>query len=376
MNFFHYFKSRKGEILNLLKELVQLESPSTDKKAVNKCSSFIVQEFKKNGAKVTRFPQDEIGDLYVAEYPPKKPKERQDQILLLTHIDTVWPVGKIDEMPFYFSENKLFGPGVLDMKAGIVMAASALKALNNLNIIPDKKIVLFVNSAEEIGHKNSYEIIQKLAKRSALALCLEPAIPGGALKIQRKGRLAIQLTVTGKSSHAGYPELGVNAIEELMFQCLNLKKLRTKNTSLNIGLITGGEKANIVAEKASAVLDIRFWNNEQKENILYFFKNLAPHLKGAKIKYKVESLTPPMEQTKGSLQLLNEVQKIADSLNLTFETGKSGGGSDASIASNMRVPTLDGLGPDGDGMHAEHEHLILPSLIERTAFLTELLCRL
>jgi glutamate carboxypeptidase len=207
-------------------------------------------------------------------------------------------------------------------------------------------------------------------------LCLEPAIPGGALKIQRKGRLTIQLEVTGKSSHAGYPELGVNAIEELMFQCLNLKKLRTKNTSVNIGLITGGEKSNIVAEKASAVLDIRFWNNEQKENILYFFKNLAPHLKGAKIKYKVESLTPPMEQTKGSLQLLNEVQKIAASLNLTFETGKSGGGSDASIASNMGVPTLDGLGPDGDGMHAEHEHLILPSFIERTAFLTELLCQL
>ena len=376
MNFFHYYKSRKGEMLNMLKELVQLESPSTDKKAVNKCSSFLVQELKKNGAKVTRFPQDEIGDLFVAEYPPKKPKEHKEQILLLTHIDTVWPVGKIGEMPFYLSENKLFGPGVLDMKAGIVMAASVLKTLNDLNIIPDKKIVLFVNSAEEIGHKNSYEIIQKLAKRSALVLCLEPAIPGGALKIQRKGRLTIQLTVKGKSSHAGYPELGVNAIEELMFQCLNLKKLRTKNTSINMGLITGGEKSNIVAEKASAVLDIRFWNNEQKENILYFFRNLTPHLKGAKIKYKVESLTPPMEQTKGSLQLLNEVQIIAASLNLTLETGKSGGGSDASIASNMRVPTLDGLGPDGDGMHAEHEHLILPSLIERTAFLTELLCKL
>lgn len=376
MNYFHYYKSRKGEILNLLKELVQHESPSTDKKAVNKCSSFLVQELKKNGAKVTRFPQDEIGDLYLAEYPPKKSKEHKDQILLLTHIDTVWPVGKIDTMPFYLSENKLFGPGVLDMKAGIVMAASALKTLNDLNIIPDKKIAFFINSAEEIGHKNSYEIIQKLAKKSALVLCLEPAIPGGALKIQRKGRLVIHLTVTGKSSHAGNPEKGVNAIEELMLQCLNLKKLRTKNVSVNIGLISGGEKANIVAENASAVLDMRFWNNEQKEKILYFFKNLNPHLKGAKIKYKIESLTPPMEQTKGSLKLLNEVQKIADSLNLTLETGKAGGGSDASIASNMRVPTLDGLGPDGEGMHAENEHLILSTLVERTALLTELLCRL
>lgn len=376
MNFFHYYKSRKGEMLNLLKELVQLESPSTDKKAVNKCSSFLVQVLKKNGAKVTRFPQDEIGDLYVAEYPPKKPKERKDQILLLTHIDTVWPVGKIDEMPFYLTGDKLSGPGVLDMKAGIVMAASVLKTLNDLNIIPEKRIALFVNSAEEIGHKNSYEIIQKLAKRSSLVLCLEPSIPGGALKIQRKGRLVINLTASGKSSHAGDPEKGVNAIEELMFQCLLLKKLKTKNTSVNIGLINGGEKANIVPEQASAVLDIRFWKNEQKENILNFFRNLTPQLTGAKIKYKVESLTPPMEQTKGSQRLLHKVQEIANSLNLTLETGKAGGGSDASIASNMRVPTLDGLGPDGEGMHAENEHLLLPSLIERTAFLTELLCRL
>jgi len=363
-------------MLNMLKELVQLESPSTDKKAVNKCSSFLVQELKKSGARVTRYPQEEIGDIYTAEYPAKKTKERKEQILLLGHIDTVWPVGKIEEMPFYFSEDKLSGPGVLDMKAGIVMATTALKTLNDLNIIPDKKIVFLVNSAEEIGHKNAYEIIQKLAKKSALVLCLEPAIPGGALKIQRKGRMVIRLSATGKSAHAGDPEKGVSAIEELMLQCLNLKKIRTKDTSLNIGLIEGGEKANIVPENASAVLDLRFWKNEQKEIALEFFKKLSPQLKGAKIKYKIESLTPPMEQTKGSLKLLNEVKEIADSLNVTITTGKAGGGSDASIASNMRVPTLDGLGPDGEGMHAEHEHLLLPSLIERTALLTELLCRL
>ncbi|MFC2166984.1 M20 family metallopeptidase [Acidobacteriota bacterium] len=376
MNFFHYYKSRKGEMLNMLKELVQLESPSSDKKAVNKCSSFLVHELKKNGAKVTRYPQEEIGDIYVAEYPAKKSKERQEQILLLSHIDTVWPVGKIEEMPFFLTENKLSGPGVLDMKSGIVMAATALKTLNDLSIVPDKKIVLFVNSAEEIGHKNAYEIIQKLAKRSALVLCLEPAIPGGALKIQRKGRMVIRLSVTGKSAHAGDPEKGVSAIEELVLQCLKLQSIRTKDTSVNIGLIEGGEKANIVPENASAVLDLRFWKNDQKERALDFFKNMTPQLKGAKIKYKIESLTPPMEPTKGSLKLLNNVKEIADSLNLTIETGKAGGGSDASIASNMRVPTLDGLGPDGEGMHAEHEHLLLPSLIERTAFLTELLCRL
>jgi glutamate carboxypeptidase len=376
MNFFHYFRSRQGEMVNMLKELVHLESPSTDRKAVNKCSSFLARELKKIGAKVTRHPQQEIGDLYVAEYPRKKPKQRKEQILLLTHIDTVWPVGKINEMPFYLSEKKLYGPGVLDMKASIVMAFYALKTLHDLNIEPEKKIALFINSAEEIGSKNAYEILGKLAKRSASVLCLEPSLPGGALKIQRKGRLVIQLKAKGKAAHAGNPDKGISAIDELMFQFRAMQKLKTKNTTVNIGLISGGEKANIVAENASAVLDIRFWNNQQKQKILEYFKQVVPILKGAKIQFKVESLTPPMEKTKKTLKLFNKAQEIASSLDLTLEAGKSGGGSDASVASNMGVPTLDGLGPDGDGIHAENEHLILPSLTERTAFLTELLCRL
>ena len=161
-----------------------------------------------------------------------------------------------------------------------------------------------------------------------------------------------------------------------MLQLRAAQKLKTQNTTVNIGQIEGGEKANIVAEKASAVLDIRFWNNQQKQKILDYLKQLSPSLKGAQVKYKIESLTPPMEKSKRSLAFFKEVQEIASSLDMSLQAGKTGGGSDASIASNMGVPTLDGLGPDGDGIHAEHEHLILPSLIERTAFLTELLCRL
>ena len=376
MNFFHYYKSRQGEMVNLLKELVRLESPSNDIKAVNKCTTYLAQILRKNGAKVTRYPQKNIGDLYLAEYPAKKSKERLDQILLLTHIDTVWPVGKIEEMPFYLSGSKLHGPGVLDMKAGILVAAYALKTLNDLNILPEKKIALFINSAEEIGDVNSYAFIEKLAKKSSRVLCLEPSLPGGALKIQRKGRLVVRLSSSGKAAHAGNPAQGVNAIEELMMQLRNLSKLKTKETTVNIGIIEGGEKANIVAEKAEAVLDFRFWDNNQKQKVIDYFKQLSPCLAGAKSKYKVESLTPPMEKTKGNLRLLNEVQEIADSLGMKLEAGKTGGGSDASIASNLGVPTLDGLGPDGDGIHAENEHLILPSLVERAALLTELLCRL
>lgn len=363
-------------MIKLLKEIVSRESPSGDKKAVDACSSFIIEEFKKTGAKIIRFPQKEIGTLYLAEYPLSKRKEKRDQILLLAHVDTVWPVGKIKKMPFYISENKVFGPGVLDMKAGLVMVIFTLKALNELNIQPKKKIAVFLNSAEEIGHEASYELIRRLSKISACALCLEPALPGGGLKIQRKGRLVIRFEAKGKAAHAGTPEKGVSAIEELMLQLERIKKIKTQETTVNIGLIGGGEKPNIVAEDAWATLDMRFWQNIQREKIISFLKKLSPIHKGARIKFSVESITPPMEPTKASAGLLSRVRKIASSLNLELEAGKTGGGSDASIASSLGVPTLDGLGPDGEGIHAEGEHLILPSLIERTALLTEMLIQL
>ena len=376
MNFYHYYKSRKGEMLNLLKEIVHLESPSTDKKAVNACSGFVIEEFKKAGARISRFPQKKIGTLYVAEYPSSVPKSISEQILLLLHIDTVWPVGKIHKMPFYVSEEKVFGPGVLDMKASIVMTLSSLKALHELNTLPKKKIVVFLNSAEEIGSEESYEVIKSLCKKSDYVLCLEPSLPGGGLKMQRKGRLVIRLEAKGKAAHAGTPEKGVNAIEELMHQLRHIKELEQKETTVNIGLIEGGEKPNIVAKEARAVLDVRFWNNENKEKFIQALKKMKPVLKGTQVRFFTESLTPPMEKSEASSELFLKVKQIASSLNLNLTAGKTGGGSDASVASSMGIPTLDGLGPDGKGIHAENEHLILPSLIERTALLTEILIQL
>lgn len=376
MNFYHYYKSRKGEMINLLKEIVHLESPSTDKKAVNACSAFVMEEFKKAGARISQFPQKKIGTLYVAEYPSPVPKSVSEQILFLLHVDTVWPVGKIHKMPFYVSEDKVFGPGVLDMKASIVMTLSSLKALSELNTLPKKKIAVFLNSAEEIGSEAAYEVIKSLSKKSDYVLCLEPSLPGGGLKMQRKGRLVIRLEAKGKASHAGTPDKGVNAIEELMHQLRRVKELEKEETTVNIGLIEGGEKPNIVAQEARAVLDVRFWKNENKEKFTASLKKMKPVLKGAQVRFTTESLTPPMEKSEASSELFSKVKKIASSLNIKLTAGKTGGGSDASVASSMGIPTLDGLGPDGKGIHAENEHLILPSLIERTALLTEILIQL
>jgi glutamate carboxypeptidase len=376
MDFPLYFRSRQGEMVHLLKQVTALESPTEDKGAVDACSSFVAREFHKLGCKVTTLPEKDIGDLTVIEFSPGRLKDADDEILVLTHIDTVWPVGKLAKMPFYISGHKLFGPGVLDMKSGLVILISALATMRSLNLKPQKRVRVFINSAEETGHEAAHEVIRRLAKRASLVLCLEPALPGGALKLERKGRLVLRLDVRGRAAHGGSPEKGVNAIEELAALLVRLKKLRTGDTTVNIGTIGGGEKPNVVPEGAWAVLDIRFWKGQDRERIMRTVREMKPSLRGAHLKFSVESLTPPMEKTKASSRLFERAQEIAASIGQTLKGGKTGGGSDASLAANMGIPTLDGLGPDGDGIHADHEHIVLPSLVERTALLTKLLTEL
>jgi glutamate carboxypeptidase len=360
-------------MVHLLKQLTILESPTHDKKAVDACAAFVAREFKRIGCKVTTFPQKDIGDLTVAEFAPGRLKSADDEILVLTHIDTVWPAGKIVKMPFYVSGNKLYGPGVLDMKAGVVMLLTALRSLNGLNVKPRKRITVVVNTAEETGHSAAHDLIRKLARKASLVLCLEPALPGGALKLERKGRLVVRLDVHGRAAHGGSPEKGVSAIEELVAQIARLKKLRTGETTVNVGLMGGGEKANVVAENAWAILDVRFWKLADRDRVLKILREAVPALRGARLKVSVESTTPPMEKTKASEKLFVRAQEIAAGMGLSLKGGKTGGGSDASIAAGMGIPTLDGLGPDGDGIHAENEHLLLSSFVERTALLTEFL---
>lgn len=376
MDFQLYFRSRQGEMVHLLKQVTSLESPTDDKKAVDACSAFVAREFRKLGCKVTALPQKDVGDLTVIEYAPGRVKDADDEILVLTHIDTVWPVGKMAEMPFYISGNKLFGPGVLDMKSGLVMLVFALATLRSLNLKPRKRINVFINSAEETGHPAAHEVIRRMAKRASLVLCLEPALPGGALKLERKGRLVVRLDVRGKAAHGGTPEKGVNAIEELAVQLQRLKKLRAGETTVNIGQAGGGEKANVVPESAWAVLDVRFWKAMDRERVMRTVKEMKPALRGAHIKFSVDSTMPPMEKTKASARLFEDAGRIAASIGLALKGGKTGGGSDASIAAGLGIPTLDGLGPDGDGIHAENEHILLSSFVERTALLTRLLADL
>lgn len=376
MDFLRYFRSRQGEMVRLLKNLVQLESPTSEKKAVDRCCAEVLKQLASLGGRVKKFPQKEIGDLHLVEFSWPVARTSGAPILILTHVDTVWPLGTIDRMPFYLAGEKVFGPGALDMKAGIVMAVFALGAVINLGAVPRRKIWLFINSAEETGNEESHRQIAALARKAGLVLCLEPGLPGGTIKVQRKGRVVVKIDCIGRQAHASTPDKGINAIEELIAQLQKLKKLRVKDLSLNIGLIGGGEKANVVPEKAWAICDLRFWNSQDLNILKSYLRELRPTLKGARVKASLQSFTPPMEFSASSRQLFNQAREIASSLGMDLKPGRSGGGSDASIASHLGRPCLDGLGPEGEGMHAPHEHLLLPTMIQRTALLTRLLLEL
>ncbi|MGB4704411.1 MAG: M20/M25/M40 family metallo-hydrolase [Candidatus Saccharicenans sp.] len=376
MDFLRYFRSRQGEMVRFLKTLVQLESPTSEKEAVDRCSAEVLRRLAGLGLKTRKFPQKEIGDLHLIELENGRSGKSEDPVLVLTHIDTVWPLGTIEKMPFYVAGEKIYGPGALDMKAGIVMAVFALEALKKLGAMPKRKIWLFINSAEETGNEESHKQIAALARRAGLVLCLEPGLPGGAIKVQRKGRLVVRIECTGRPAHASTPEKGISAIEELIFQLQKLKKIKIKEMSLNIGQIAGGEKANVVAENAWAVCDLRFWTSDDLDRLKSFLREMQPQQKGAKVKVKIQSFTPPMEFHRASRELFQKAKEIAASLGMELIPGRSGGGSDASIASHLGLPCLDGLGPEGEGMHAPHEHLLIPTFIQRTALLTCLLLEL
>ncbi len=375
MNIRTHMVSQKKAMIRSLQSMVRCESPTHDKKAVDECSKLFLDGMSGLHKDVLRIPQGEIGDLYAVGYPRfAEPASRP--ILILTHVDTVWPVGRLKDMPWRAAGPRIFGPGVLDMKAGLVMVLFAFKTLAALKLKPRHAAVLFINSAEETGHSAPNRWIKQLARRSACVLCLEPALPGGALKVRRKGRLVIDLRTRGRSAHAGTPQKGVNAIEEIIAQLARLRPSARGATSMNIGLMSGGTKANIVPDRAQAVLDFRFWTRRDEARILERLKALTPMLQGAKVSYSVQSTVPPMERSRASRDLFVKASRIASGLGLRLKAGETGGGSDASLAASLGVPTLDGLGPDGDGIHAENEHILVPSWLDRTALLTALLTEL
>jgi glutamate carboxypeptidase len=359
------------DAISLLEKLVLHESPTTSKESVDKLGQFIAQVLHDGGAAVTQFPQTDKGDHWLGVWG-----ESDGGILMLTHIDTVHPPGTLRQMPWRSDGERIYGPGVLDMKASIAMAVTALRALREASRMPAKRISLLCTSDEEMGSHTSREIIIDAAEAHDLVLCLEPALPDGSLKTWRKGTSDYEVRTLGTASHAGAaPELGVNAIHEMLSQLQSIVNLADpgQETTVNVGIISGGTRTNVIPDQCEAKIDVRTKTIAESDRISRHMDSLRPVLAGAEIIVSGGVNRPPMERTPLMIETYQKAVQIGARIGLDLSEGGTGGGSDANFVAPFGVPVLDGLGAIGEGAHSKIEYITKRSLLERTALLAALL---
>jgi glutamate carboxypeptidase len=350
-------------MLAALDRLVRAESPSPDKARCDACADEVTELFRqRTGVTATRHRRPNAGDhleIRVGDGP--------QPIVVLCHHDTVWPEGTLARLPYRIDGDRVTGPGSYDMKAGIVEAAFALEHAR-----PKRPVVVLSTSDEEIGSASSRALIEETARQAVAVLVLEPAASGGALKTARKGTADFVLEVDGRAAHAGTePEKGISAIEELAHQVLALKLLAdpVTGTTINVGVVRGGTRPNVVAAQARAEIDVRFTRASEAERIVTAIQGLRPKLEGARLRVSGGIDRPPMERKPGVVRLAQLAQRLAADVGFTLSESSVGGASDGNFTAAMGVPTLDGLGPDGGGAHADSEHLLVDSWLQRTQLL-------
>lgn len=368
-----YFAARQEHAAALLRELVEIESPSHNKQAVNRMADRVEREAIALGAEVLRHPGGEFGDRLIAHW---KGSQAGSGILLLCHMDTVWPVGTLQERPVRTEDGRMYAPGAYDMKAGIVISLEALRGLQSLEILPAYPVTLLCTADEETGSHESRSTIEALAAESRLVLCMEPALPGGVLKTARKGVGGFDIHIHGRAAHAGGDHAkGINAIEEMAHHILTLQKLTRyeTGTTVNVGVIQGGSASNVVPAECHIEMDFRVAALEETERILAAVRDLKPHLDGVHIEIEGGLNRPPMVRNAQMERTFQQAKEIARRHGYELQEGSTGGASDGNFTAGLNIPTLDGLGADGDGAHAVSEHVLLDSLPARAALLAALL---
>jgi glutamate carboxypeptidase len=367
-------KSQSAWIAATLRKLVKVESPSDDKAAVDEAVQLVAGLAASLGGRVKTHRQKQFGDILEIRFGPARSGRKP--ILLLGHLDTVWPLGTLRTMPWRKRDGRFFGPGVLDMKAGVAMALAAIRALEQVGV--SRPITLLLNSDEEVGSPASRPITERLALTSASVLVLEPA-QGLACKTARKGVGDYRLQVTGVAAHSGVDfARGHSAILELARQLQTVAGFTEPRLgrTVNPGVIAGGTRANVVAEHAFAEVDVRISRASDAARVDKLFRGLRcadPHC----------SLTvtgglnrPPMERKPGTIALYKQARRLAAELGFKLDEAATGGSSDGNFTAALGVPTLDGLGAVGEGAHAAHESILIDHLIPRTALLAALLANL
>jgi glutamate carboxypeptidase len=367
------FFAHTPAMLSLLKRLVEIESPSHNKTGVDNVGALVYEECRRLGGVVKLFPQPTYGNLIEASWG-----KGRDGILLLAHMDTVHPVGTIERIPFREVDDRVMGPGVEDMKGGIVIGLTALAAMVEMHPALTRPVTALFTSDEEIGSPTSRSLIEDLARQSALVLVLEPAMPDGALKTWRKGVGDFIVTVRGRAAHAGSDhQLGRNAIEELARQVLIIQNLTNyeRGTTLNVGIIRGGTATNVVPEEAVAEVDLRIMESSEAARILASLHALKPAIDGTTMSVSGELNRPPMPANEMMKTTFERIREIAAGIGMELIASGTGGASDANFVAPLGIPVLDGLGAVVDGGHSEREFILKHSLPERAKLLATILQR-
>jgi glutamate carboxypeptidase len=373
--FLRILKPRLPEMLAVLRRLVLAESPSFEKSAADRCCRLLEAEWRKRGARVERLAQKSRGAHLRITWWPRKSRPA-GQLLVLGHYDTVYSTGTLARMPFRVTAGKAYGPGVFDMKAGIVQALFAFSALKNSAALLRKRLVFLWTSDEEIGSESSRKFIESEARRSDAVFVLEPSLgPRGLLKTARKGVGEAEIIVHGRASHAGLaPEEGINAVHELARQITRIEKWSDprRGITINADIIEGGTRANVIAESASAILDLRALHSADMRRIEDRLHALRPALPGARLEVRGGFNRAPLER-KFSVALFARAKLLAAQMGLLLGECVAGGGSDGNLAAALGISTLDGLGAVGDGAHSAHEHILINTMPARAALLAALL---
>ena len=370
-----WLRPRQAAMTRLLGQFVRAESPSFDKTAVDRFGRMVAAEWRRRGAKVTLLRQRKRGDHIRAEWNPRGNRAR-GQILVLGHLDTVYGLGTLTRMPFRLSRGRAYGPGVFDMKGGLVIALFAVDALNVTGCAPEKRIVFLWTSDEEIGSRTSRAAIEREARRSDAVLVLEPALGlDGRVKTGRKGVGEIEIVATGRAAHAGLnPKDGINAIEEIALQIARISGWNQpgRGITVNAGVIEGGTRTNVIPDRARVLVDVRAVRAGDMRALERKFRALRPILRGAKLQIRGGFNRPPMER-KNSAGLYVKARSLAREMGVTLGEAYVGGGSDGNFTAALGVPTLDGLGAVGEGAHSPDENILIRALPERAALVAGLL---
>ena len=366
-------KRHTDECLAFLQAIVECESPTGDQDGNLRAAGLLEEAMIRAGGRVRRIPAPGLGVHLLGRF--RGVKRARGPILLAGHMDTVHPVGTLERLPFQVLDGKAQGPGIYDMKSGLAVSLTALRILADTGGGPASDITFLITCDEEEGAPDSRKRIEAEARRHRAALVPEPSAPGGAVKSRRKGVSGYVLEVAGRAAHAGIePEAGASAIHELARQICRIYDLADPRmgTSVSVGVVEGGTKANVVADAASCTIDVRFFANTESERVDAALRSAVAFDKRCTLTLKGGLNRGAVEKTEASSLLVEHARSLAAKLGFEIGEESTGGASDGNLISAMGCPTLDGLGPDGRGAHTLFEHIMLDDLPRRIALMAAL----